>query len=299
MALAVGEKWSGGTVGYIGLGNMGQPMVTYLLSAGVPVLAFDRVAERVAAVKALGASAAASVGDVVSRCDVVVLSLPDPAAVGIVVGQALESPRKGVTLVDLSTSDPALSQALEQKAKAAGMQFVDAPVSGGPARSIKGTLTIMMGGEPDAVGLAMPVIRALGEHVVHVGKSGMGNVAKLVNNMAILSNQYIIAEALHLAQKAGIPGQTMFEIMSTGTARSYALERTAPQMLSGNFKPGMTLTLALKDVSLATKLGRDIGQPLVMAAAAESMLRGALAKGLNDLDVSGMYEAVRLMHTDS
>lgn len=299
MALNSGDSWTGGTVGYIGLGNMGQPMVTYLLLAGVPVLVFDVASDRVAVLTARGAQAGHSVADVVARCDVVVLSLPDPAAVDVVVGQALAAPRKGVTLVDLSTSDPVLSQSLEKKAQAAGMHFVDAPVSGGPARSINGTLTIMIGGEPDAVALAMPVIRALGQHVVHVGKAGMGNVAKLVNNMAILCNQYIIAEALHLAQKAGIPGQTMFEIMSTGTARSYALERTAPQMLSGNFKPGMTLTLALKDVALANKLGRDVGQPLVMAAATESMLRGALAAGLDELDVSGMYEAVRLMQKDS
>jgi 2-hydroxy-3-oxopropionate reductase len=294
MALQAGAPWAGGMVGYIGLGNMGQPMVSYLLSAGVPVLVFDIVAASVAAMAGKGARGARSVDDVVQQCDVVVLSLPDPGAVKIVVGQMLAAPRKGVTIVDLSTSDPVLSQELALKAKAAGMSFVDAPVSGGPARSINGTLSIMIGGEEAAVKPALPVLNALGEHVVHVGAAGMGNVAKLVNNMAILCNQYIIAEALHLAQKAGIPGQTMFEIMSTGTARSYALERTAPKMLSGDFKPGMTLTLALKDVALANQLGRHVGQPLVMAEATETMLRGALAAGLNEHDVSGMYEAVRL-----
>ena len=294
MALQSGASWTGKTVGYIGLGNMGQPMVTYLVTSGVPVLAFDIVAGSLAAVVAKGAKAAKSVTEMVQQCDVVVMSLPDPGAVKIVVGQILAAPRRGVTIVDLSTSDPVLSQELAVKAKAAGMHFVDAPVSGGPARSIKGTLTIMIGGEDAAVALAMPVLNVLGEHVVRVGASGMGNVAKLVNNMAILCNQYIIAEALHLGQKAGIPGQTMFEIMSTGTARSYALERTAPQMLSGNFKPGMTLTLALKDVALANKLGRDVGQPLVIAEATEKMLHGALAAGLSEYDVSGMYEAVRL-----
>ncbi len=293
MALKSGVQWTGGTVGYIGLGNMGQPMVTYLAKSGVPVLALDLVADRVQAVVAKGAQAAASIGDVIAKCDVVAMSLPDPAAVEKVVGEMLAAPRQGVTIVDLSTSDPALSQALAKKAKAAGMQFVDAPVSGGPARSINGTLTIMVGGEAAAVKAAQPVLDALGEHVVHVGDSGMGNVAKLVNNMAILCNQYIISEALHLAQKAGIPGQTMFEIMSTGTARSYALERTAPKMLSGDFSPGMTLTLALKDVALANQLGRNVGQPLVIAEATEKMLLGALQAGLAEYDVSGMYEAVR------
>jgi 2-hydroxy-3-oxopropionate reductase len=294
MALNAGERWAGGTVGYIGLGNMGQPMVTHLVASGVPVTVFDVVPDRIAAMVAKGAQAAHSVAAVADRCDVVLLSLPDPGAVKVVVGQVLDAPRKGVTVVDLSTSDPALSQDLAGKCRAAGMRFVDAPVSGGPARSIKGTLTIMMGGEDEAVQRAMPVLGALGEHIVHVGASGMGNVAKLVNNMAILCNQYVIAEALHLAQKAGIPGQTMFEIMSSGTARSYALERTAPKMLSGDFTPGMTLTLALKDVALANALGRHVGQPLEMAAATERMLRGALAAGLEDHDVSGMYEAVRL-----
>ena len=294
MALKSGEQWSGGTVGYIGLGNMGQPMVTYLLSAGVPVRVFDIVPASVAAMVAKGAVAGKSVADLVAQCDVVAMSLPDPAAVRAVVGQMLAAPRAGVTIVDLSTSDPKLSQELEAKAKAAGMHFVDAPVSGGPARSINGTLTIMIGGEDAVVKRAMPVINALGEHVVHVGVSGSGNVAKLVNNMVILCNQYIIAEALHLAQKAGIPGQTMFEIMSTGSSRSYALARTAPQMLSGDYKPGMTLTLAHKDVSLANKLGRDVGQPLVVAELVETLLQGALGAGLSELDVSGMYEAVRL-----
>jgi 3-hydroxyisobutyrate dehydrogenase-like beta-hydroxyacid dehydrogenase len=293
MALKQGERWQGGPIGYIGLGNMGQPMVTHLLASGVPVTVCDVAADRVAAMAGKGASPAGSVAEVLQRCEVVVLSLPDPPAVETVVGELLAQPRRGATIVDLSTSAPALSQALDGKARAAGMQFVDAPVSGGPARSIDGTLTIMIGGGDAAVRAALPVLNVLGAHVVHVGGPGMGNVAKLVNNMAILCNQFIIAEALHLAEKAGIPGKTMVEIMSTGTARSYALDRTAPKMLSGDFKPGMTLTLALKDVALANQLGRQVGQPLRMAEQTEKMLRGALAAGLSEYDVSGMYEAVR------
>ena len=293
MALQSGARWTGGTVGYIGLGHMGQPMVAHLLASGVPVLAYDLVADHLAAMTARGAQAARSVADMTSRCDVVVLSLPDPAAVENVVGQLLAAPKKGVTIVDLSTSDPALSQALGKKAKAAGMQFVDAPVSGGPVRSLNGTLTIMIGGEDAAVQAALPVLNVLGGHVVHIGGPGMGDVVKLVNNMVMLSNQLIVSEAILLAEKAGVPARQMVEIMSTGSARSYALERTAPNILSGDFTPGMTLTLALKDVALANQLGRSVGQPLRVAAVTEKLLRQALEIGLADYDTSGVYEAAK------
>jgi 3-hydroxyisobutyrate dehydrogenase-like beta-hydroxyacid dehydrogenase len=167
-------------------------------------------------------------------------------------------------------------------------------VSGGPVRSADGTLTIMVGGEVKAVEAAMPVLNQLGKHIVHIGGPGMGNVAKLVNNMVTLTNILTVGEALVLATKAGIPAKQMTEILTTGTAQSYALSRVSPKILKNDFEPGMTLTLALKDIGLALKLGEDVGLPLRVAAVTERLIKVAIDAGYSEKDVSFMHEAVKL-----
>jgi 3-hydroxyisobutyrate dehydrogenase-like beta-hydroxyacid dehydrogenase len=271
-------------VAFIGLGTMGLPMARNLVAAGHEVVGCDLDSTRA---EALGARVAATAADAAEDAEFAVLSLPSPEAVGLVAG---ELPR-GVLLIDMSTGPPALARRLAEEFEAA----LDAPVSGGPRGAESATLTIMVGGRPDAYERAEPLLRSLGRSVL-VGGPGAGQTAKLCNNLIAGATMAAIAEACAIAEREGIDPGTLYELLTSSTGDSRVLRTRFPlpgvdpsHPASNGYEPLFMLELIAKDLGLALDLAGDA--PVASAALAE--YRRAQEAGLGELDYSAVFLAKR------
>ncbi len=244
-------------VGVVGLGRMGLAMATTLQRAGLEVQGFDIAAAARDRAAAKGIEVADNLAALLADCPIVLASLPDDAAVtALVEGPAglLDGPA-GRLLVDTSTVEPATSRRLAGALEAAGHAMLDAPVSGGPAGAEAGTLTVMVGGSEADLARGQPVFAALARTVVHVGPSGAGAVAKLVNNLLCAAHLLTNGEAMRLAEAAGVPAARVLEAVNAASGRSAVSEVNMPRwILSGAFDSGFTMGLMRKDVRLAAKL---------------------------------------------
>jgi 3-hydroxyisobutyrate dehydrogenase len=244
-------------VGVVGLGRMGLAMAMPLRRAGVPVVGFDIVAAARDRAMAEGVAVAGSLSDLVADCTIILASLPDDAAVAALVeapGGLVEA-AAGRLLIDTSTVEPATSRRLAERLAAAGHAMLDAPVSGGPAGAAAGTLTVMVGGSEADLTRAEPVFSALAGKVVHVGPSGAGAVAKLVNNLLCAAHLLTNGEAMRLAEASGVPAARVLEVVNAASGRSAVSEVNLPRwVLSGTFDSGFTMGLMRKDVRLAGRL---------------------------------------------
>ena len=244
-------------VGVVGLGRMGLAMATTLQRAGLSVQGFDIAAAARDRARANGIEVVAGQVALLAACPIVLASLPDDAAVTALVedaGGLLEAPA-GRLLIDTSTVQPATSRRLAERLRAAGHAMLDAPVSGGPAGAEAGTLTVMVGGSEADLARAQPVFAALARTVVHVGPSGAGAVAKLVNNLLCAAHLLTNGEAMRLAEAAGVPAARVLEAINAASGRSAVSEVNMPRwILSGSFDSGFTMGLMRKDVRLAARL---------------------------------------------
>jgi 3-hydroxyisobutyrate dehydrogenase len=276
-------------VAFIGLGTMGLPMARNLLAAGHEVVGCDLDPARVRALG--GATVAPTPAQAAEGADVAILSLPAPEAVELVAG---ELPRD-VLLVDLSTGPPALARRLAETFDAA----LDAPVSGGPRGAESATLTIMVGGRPEDVARAEPLLRALGRPV-HVGGPGAGQAAKLCNNLIAGATMAAVAEACALATAEGLDPATLYDLLTTSTGDSRVLRTRFPlagadaaHPVSSGYEPLFALDLIAKDLALASALADEHDVSVPVAEAALDAYRAAQARGLGRLDYSAVYLAKR------
>ncbi len=258
------------TVGLIGLGNMGLPMAQTLRRKGHGVRGFDLDAKRRAAAADSGVALAASPGDVFASCPLTILSLPSAAAVRAVVEGAdgfIGRASRDSIVVDTSTSEPSVTRALARGCAAAGLNMLDAPVSGGASGAAAGSLAMMVGGDAEILAHARPVLAVLASKIVHVGASGAGHVAKLVNNVLVAAHMLTVAEAFRLGKRAGVDLDRLLEAVNGGTGRSAVSEVNLPRwVLSGAFDSGFTMAMMRKDVGLALNLARELGEnPKVLA----------------------------------
>ncbi len=278
-------------VAVVGLGNMGLAMLRRLVSQGRTPRAWDLDAERRAAAAAAGASVPGGLSGAVGP--EVILSLPDAGASETVLSALLPVLPKGAVIVDTSTIAPSEARALAAKAEGWGCAYLDAPVSGGPAGAAAGTLAMMIGGEAAALGRARPVLDLLAAKLLHIGPSGAGQVAKLVNNLLVATNLVVSAEALRLGQAAGVAPEALLPVINGATGRSAATEVNWPRwILSGAFDSGFAAGLMRKDVRLALGLAEAVGAPLdatARAAAAWEALRDAVP---DDADFNRLAAAI-------
>jgi 3-hydroxyisobutyrate dehydrogenase len=255
-------------VGVIGLGNMGLPMATTLSRKGFRVTGFDLAAQRRALAKDQGIETA-ELADILRSVDVVVSSLPlgrDVEAVLTTPDALLSRRDHRVVVVDTSTADPSTSRKLAQILATAGHGHLDAPVSGGPSGAAEGNLTMMVGGREEDFTDARPVIEALAAKAVHVGASGAGNVAKLINNMLVAAHMMTTGEALRLAEAAGVPAEAVLQVVNAATGRSAISEIHFPKwIMSDRFDSGFSTGLMRKDVRLAADLARHVGIDLPLS----------------------------------
>jgi 3-hydroxyisobutyrate dehydrogenase-like beta-hydroxyacid dehydrogenase len=272
-------------IGFIGLGNMGGRMVKRLVADGREVLGFD-VREGLAA--SVGAQPAAGAGEVAATCEVVLLSLPDSKVIEKVVGDGagdgvLAHARAGQVIVDLSTAAPGSTRALAERFAARGATYLDAGISGGAAAADKGALTLMVGGDPEALDRVHPVLDAFSSRIFFCGASGAGHTAKVLNNFLNAVALASTAEVMVAGKKAGLDLAVLLDILNAGSGVNFATLNRFPRIITGDYlEGGLTNALMMKDVSLYADLTAALGVAALNASG--PLASFGLANGLGYAD---------------
>ncbi|HEY7205306.1 MAG TPA: NAD(P)-binding domain-containing protein [Methylomirabilota bacterium] len=275
-------------VGFIGLGLMGGPMAGNVLKKGFPLTVCDVVPERVDALVARGATAAATPRDVAAASDVVLTILPASADVeAVVLGPAgvAEGARPGLALVEMSTIDPHVTKRVAAALAARGLRMLDAPVGRPSTFAESAELAFMVGGDAALLEEVRPVLLAMGNTIFHCGGTGMGATMKAVNNLLSITTLAVTGEALVLGAKAGLTADVMLEVFRRTAASNAHLHMTYPdKALKGDFSPMFMVDLAHKDLSVGLALGAAQQVPLPLGALAREMFTTARARGRGRLD---------------
>jgi 3-hydroxyisobutyrate dehydrogenase len=290
-------------IAFIGVGAMGLPMATNLVARGYAVTAFDLNRAAVERAAAAGMQAAATAAEAVAAAEVVITMLPSSSHVEAAYqgdGGVIAAARKGTLCIDMSTVDPAVSRRLAAAAAERGLRFIDAPVSGGTPRATDGTLAIMVGGAAGDVAEALPVLRAMGSNIVHVGPVGCGEVVKLCNNLIAGVAAVAVSEAFRIAEGFGVDPRVVTEVISKSSGHTWVMEHMhpvpglVPRAASTNeYRPGFTTDLMCKDLGLAVDAARALRVPVFVAAAAQQVLRLASSHGLGRQDFTSVYAFLR------
>lgn len=255
-------------LGVIGCGNMGGGMAAHLLEHGQDVVCYDPDQDKLARMGALGALQAASAADLAGQCETIILSLPKAAVVRAVMAEIVPNLQPKTVFLDTSTSEPETSQGLSALGASEGFAFVDGPVSGGPIAARSGRMTMLLGGDGDAIKRLRPVIDILTAKTVIVGGSGAGHAAKIANNMLCAANLVLVSEAVRLGKAAGVEAKDLLEGINAGSGRSGVSEVNFPKwVLNDTFDSGFTMGLMRKDVGLAIELAKSEGVALTGFAA--------------------------------
>jgi 2-hydroxy-3-oxopropionate reductase len=266
-------------VGFIGLGIMGGHMARHV-SDKFEVTVYDIDADKVAQQKK--ATQARSVQQVGQSANVVLLSLPSSEIVKEVVCGAeglIHVMQKGSAVIDTSTTEPTVSRVIAASLAQKGIDFLDAPVSGGEGGARDAALAFMVGGDPAVFDKYTPVLQVMAKSIVRVGDIGSGGVAKLVNNMIVGATFSIIAEGFALAMKNGIDPQVLYEAIKDGWAGSMVLNVAAPGIIEQNYTPGGTIDILFKDIGYALSLARSQNVPVPITAMADEIFKTARASG--------------------
>jgi 2-hydroxy-3-oxopropionate reductase len=285
-------------VGFIGLGIMGKPMSLNLIRAGHPLLVYDILPETVAELVAAGAARGESCRDVAARTDIVITMLPDGPDVEAAVlgpGGVLEGAHEGSIVVDMSSISPLASQRIGRACAAKGVEFLDAPVSGGQPKAIDGTLAIMAGGKQEVFEKVLPVFQKMGSSVTLTGPVGAGNVTKLANQIMVACNIAAMGEALVLATRAGLDPEVVFNAVKGGLAASAVLNAKAPMVIARNFNPGFRIRLHQKDLRNALLAAESMKVSLPFTSLAHQILMALMNEGMGDLDHSAIVTFIERM----
>ena len=269
-------------IGWIGTGVMGGPMAGHLLDRGHDVSVFNRTRSRTDALVEAGAQWRDSPAELAQGVDVVVTMLGTPADVRDTVlgeGRVLECMREGALLIDMTTSEPSLAVEIHEAARAAGVDALDAPVSGGDVGARNGTLVIMVGGERQAFDRARPVFEPLGKTIELQGGAGAGQHTKMVNQLAIAAGMIGVCEALVYGQRAGLNLDKTLATIQNGAAGSWSLSNYGPRLLRGDLEPGFKVDHFIKDLGIALAEARAMNVVLPGAVAGRAALRGRSQPG--------------------
>ena len=278
-------------IGFIGLGIMGKPMVRNLRKGGHSLVAYDIVTSNLDAVANNGVERGTSCSDVAARSELVITMLPDGPEVEQAVlgkGGVLEGAAAGLTLVDMSSISPIVSQKVGAACAAKGVDFLDAPVSGGEPKAVDGTLAIMVGGDQAVFDRVQPVLQLVGSSVTLTGAVGAGNVTKLANQIMVACNIAAMGEALTLATRCGLDPEVVFNAVKGGLAGSTVLNAKAPMVIARDFKPGFRIRLHQKDLRNALLAAESAKVALPLTSLVQQMLISLMNGGKGDLDHSAI-----------
>lgn len=279
------------SIGFIGLGIMGKPMAHNLLKAGFPLVVQNRHQEITDEFLAAGARAGTRPRDIAASCDVVITMLPGPTQVeGVLVGPGgiIEGAHAGLVVIDMSTITPVVASTLAARLAEYGITLLDAPVSGGDAGAMAGTLSIMVGGDEETFKRCMPIFQALGKTIVHVGASGAGQVVKACNQIVVALVIEAVSEALVLGSKAGVDPAKILQVLGGGLAANRVMELRGASMLAHDFTPGGRVRFHHKDLGFALETARRYGVSLPVTALVDQMLASLEVRGHGDLDHSAL-----------
>lgn len=283
-------------LGFIGLGNMGLPMCRRLLEAGYEVMAFDLNADALAGATAAGATPAATVGEVASKVDVLLTSLPQPTHVASVMrgDGALAAMQSGSLWIDLTTNERSLVEALASEAPE-GVGVVDSPVTGAVDGARTGRLTLFAGGDVDDLARAVPILAEMGR-VIECGLLGTGNVVKLVTNQLWFIHSAAIGEGFALGMANGVELSVLYDAICDSVGDSFVARHDAPSIFAGHYDPTFTLALCLKDLRLLSELQRAVGVELPLTTAARTVFTEASARYGPDV---GELHVAKLLEDDA
>jgi 3-hydroxyisobutyrate dehydrogenase len=291
------------TIGFIGLGNMGAPMAVNLVKAGHQVTAFDIVGGRTEALAAKGGRAAATAAEAAAAGETVITMLPaGPDVRSVYLGDAgiLARARKDALLIDCSTIDVETARAVAADAADAGFDMLDAPVSGGVIGAETAGLTFMVGGNAEAFERGRPLLAAMGRTIVHAGPAGNGQAAKICNNMVLGVSMIAVCEAFSLAERLGLPAQTLFDISAKSSGQCWALTSYCPvpgpvpaSPANRDYAPGFTAAMMLKDLRLAQQAAGGSAAATPLGAAAANLYQLFVDEGTDGLDFSAIYRFIR------
>lgn len=290
-------------IGFIGLGNMGGPMAANLVKAGHAVKGFDVVSASVKAAEANGVERADSARAAAEGVEAVVTMLPaGEHVVAVCSGDdgIIGAAAPGALLIDCSTIDVASARAVHRAAEVAGLQMLDAPVSGGVTGAAGGTLTFMVGGAEDAFARGKPLLEAMGKTIVHAGGPGNGQAAKVCNNMILGVSMIAISEAFTMADKLGLDPQKLFDISSKASGSCWAMLNHLPvpgivetAAANRDYKPGFAAAMMHKDLKLAQAAAAQAGVATPLGAEAAALYTMFVNAGNGGLDYSAIIKLIR------
>jgi 3-hydroxyisobutyrate dehydrogenase-like beta-hydroxyacid dehydrogenase len=281
-------------IGWVGLGGMGKPMAANVARGGFELTVCDLRPEPVDELVALGAVAAPSAHEVAAVCDVLLVSLPGPAASEQVLSDVLAGERRPDVYVELSTLLPSTMQALAGRAEAAGMAFLDVPVSGNIRARTEGTLAVMAGGDPAAFERIRAVLDTFGANVFLLGPVGAGSVAKLANNLIGLTTLVTAMEGMLLGMRNGLAADELRDVIMTASGACPAVLGVAHQHRTRRYRhegsPQAAIRIVVKDLELVVELAAQVGLPVRTATAALESWREAAAAGLSDAEMFALLD---------
>ncbi|MFB6161094.1 MAG: NAD(P)-dependent oxidoreductase [Haloferacaceae archaeon] len=289
------------TVGFVGVGIMGEPMAENVMDAGYDVVAHNRSRAPVDRLAERGATPAGSPAEVTEQSDVVITVLPDTDAVeSVLYGEEgiLAALGPGQVYVDMSTIAPGATERFAADVDDAGAEMLDAPISGGEEGAVEATLSIMVGGDPDVFEEVTDLFDVMGETVTYTGESGAGQVTKAANQIVVGCTHQAVAEALLLAHRAGADLEAVLDAISGGAASCWSLHERAPRVIRGNFEPGFFSSYQYKDLRIATDAGQEFGVPMPATQVVHDMYKAMEEMGHGRDDHSAVIQVIETMADD-
>ena len=283
-------------IAFIGMGTMGAAMAANILKAGFALTVHNRSRKKEGPLAQQGAERAESPARAAAKADMIITCVSDtPDVEEVILGEngVIHGAKAGATVVDMSTVSPSATRKIAVQLEEKGIKMIDAPVSGGSEGAEKGTLTIMLGGDPADVEKVRPVLETMGKTITHVGPIGSGQVTKAINQVVIAATYLGVAEGMALGIKAGLDMDKVVAALSGGAAASWVLSNRSGNMIDNTYPLGFRARLHRKDLGIALEAAREMGVFLPASALVAQIENGLIAQGLGDEDMSVMARVVR------
>ncbi|MFQ1020816.1 NAD(P)-dependent oxidoreductase [Tardisphaera saccharovorans] len=280
-------------LGFIGLGIMGSGMAKNLLRAGFPLTVYNRTKSKAEALGNEGAVVVDTPAEVAQRSDAVfeiVTDAPDVEQVLFGKGGVVEGKHDGLIFVDESTNSPSHAKAFSERLSELGIEFLDAPVTGGDKGAREGTLTIMVGGKKEVFERVKPAFQAMGKTVVYAGEAGSGQALKLANQIVVGVDMLALVEAMVIAQRAGISMDTLYEVLSSGAGNSFTVQSYMPRIMKGDMEPGFRAAHLRKDLHYVIEMAHEFNVPLPGAALLLQLYNSLVASGRGERGTQALIQ---------
>ena len=281
---------------------MGLPMAKNLIDAGYPVVGHNRSSEPTEELVEYGGEDGGSPAGVAEQSDIVLLCLPDsPDVQRVVLGDeeeenpVIDGLSEGMTVIDHSTISPTVAEEIAEELAEQGVTMLDAPISGGESGAIEGTLSIMVGGDEDALDEQRDVLEVMGSTVTHCGPAGAGQTTKACNQIVVAAQMVGVSEALVFAGQAGADLEAVVDAISGGAAGCWTLDNRAPNMIQGKFEPGFFAEYQYKDLRIATDAGEAFGSPMPQTELAHELYKSMVQNGMGRDDNSGVMQVIEML----